>query len=132
MTVLMDIDLESSPKFITLVVFLHLLPLKKLPIADFFSLSLNIRSMIFMEVFAQFQVRHAQLLENEGVKTSLLAKHQGGAHKLAIEPGSPHVFYSCGEDGLVQHVSYLFLFWTFGCMLSFTGKLFLRQDRLSL
>lgn len=37
--------------------------------------------------------------------TKLLAKHQGRAHKLAIEPGSPHIFYTCGEDGLVQHVS---------------------------
>ncbi|KAI6677540.1 hypothetical protein NL676_038336 [Syzygium grande] len=52
---------------------------------------------------ADGQVRHAQLPESGPVKTSLLAKHQGRAHRLAIEPGSPHVFYSCGEDGLVQH-----------------------------
>ncbi|PPD71207.1 hypothetical protein GOBAR_DD31918 [Gossypium barbadense] len=26
------------------------------------------------------------------------------AYKLAIEPGSPHIFYTCGEDGLVQHI----------------------------
>ncbi|KAK4801004.1 hypothetical protein SAY86_021491 [Trapa natans] len=51
---------------------------------------------------ADGQVRYAQILESGEVKISLLAKHQGGAHKLAIEPGSPHVFYSCGEDGLVQ------------------------------
>lgn len=38
------------------------------------------------------------------METSLLGRHQGRAHKLAIEPGSPHVFYTCGEDGLVQHV----------------------------
>jgi WD repeat-containing protein 42A len=25
---------------------------------------------------------------------------------LAVEPGSPYIFYSCGEDGLVQHVSH--------------------------
>lgn len=81
--------------------------------------------MIFTEVFSDFQVRYAQILESGSIKTSLLAKHQGGAHKLAIEPGSPHVFYSCGEDGLVQHVSYLFLFWTFGWMFSFRSKLFL-------
>lgn len=39
----------------------------------------------------------------------MLARHRGRAHKLAIEPGSSHIFYTCGEDGLVQHVSYLFL-----------------------
>ncbi|XP_061337441.1 uncharacterized protein LOC133284445 isoform X2 [Gastrolobium bilobum] len=52
---------------------------------------------------ADGQVRHAQIVEGGGVETNLLAKHQGRAHKLAIEPGSPHIFYSCGEDGLVQH-----------------------------
>ncbi|KAK6118685.1 hypothetical protein DH2020_047598 [Rehmannia glutinosa] len=52
---------------------------------------------------ADGQVRHAQILEC-GVETKLLAKHQGRVHKLAIEPGSPHIFYSCGEDGLVQHI----------------------------
>jgi hypothetical protein len=25
---------------------------------------------------------------------------------LAVEPSSPYIFYSCGEDGLVQHVSH--------------------------
>ncbi|KAK7280600.1 hypothetical protein RJT34_25665 [Clitoria ternatea] len=52
---------------------------------------------------ADGQVRHAQILENGGVENKLLGKHQGRAHKLAIEPGSPHIFYTCGEDGLVQH-----------------------------
>uniref|UniRef100_A0A5B7BG50 Putative DDB1-and CUL4-associated factor 8 n=1 Tax=Davidia involucrata TaxID=16924 RepID=A0A5B7BG50_DAVIN len=52
---------------------------------------------------ADGQVRHAQILERGQVETTLLAKHQGRAHKLAIEPGSPHMFYTCGEDGLVQH-----------------------------
>ncbi|XP_014513908.1 DDB1- and CUL4-associated factor 8 isoform X1 [Vigna radiata var. radiata] len=52
---------------------------------------------------ADGQVRHAKILENGGVETKFLAKHQGRAHKLAIEPGSPHIFYTCGEDGLVQH-----------------------------
>lgn len=52
---------------------------------------------------ADGQVRHAQILDRGGVETSLLATHQERAHKLAIEPGSPHIFYSCGEDGLVQH-----------------------------
>ena len=40
------------------------------------------------------------------METKLLGKHQGRAHKLAVEPGSPHIFYTCGEDGLVQHVSH--------------------------
>ncbi|XWS62614.1 hypothetical protein CRYUN_Cryun06bG0026200 [Craigia yunnanensis] len=52
---------------------------------------------------ADGQVRHAQILER-GVETRLLTKHQRRAHKLAIELGSPHIFYTCGEDGLVQHI----------------------------
>ncbi|XP_021775040.1 DDB1- and CUL4-associated factor 8-like isoform X2 [Chenopodium quinoa] len=52
---------------------------------------------------ADGQVRHAQILEGGRVETSLLGRHQGRAHKLAIEPGSPHIFYTCGEDGIVQH-----------------------------
>lgn len=50
------------------------------------------------------QVRLAQISESR-VVTKLLAEHQGRVHKLAIEPGSPHILYTCGEDGLVQHVS---------------------------
>lgn len=52
---------------------------------------------------ADGQVRLGQVLENGNVKTKKLGKHHGRVHKLAIEPGSPHIFYSCGEDGLVQH-----------------------------
>ncbi|CAL9022858.1 unnamed protein product [Prunus brigantina] len=52
---------------------------------------------------ADGQVRHAQISDKGQVKTSLLGKHLGRSHKLAIEPGSPHIFYTCGEDGLVQH-----------------------------
>eukprot|EP00252_Welwitschia_mirabilis_P007166 TRINITY_DN18297_c0_g1_i2.p1 TRINITY_DN18297_c0_g1~~TRINITY_DN18297_c0_g1_i2.p1 ORF type:complete len:446 (-),score=75.49 TRINITY_DN18297_c0_g1_i2:112-1449(-) len=51
---------------------------------------------------ADGQVRRAQILENGNVETKRLAKHRGRTHKLALEPGSPHVFYSCGEDGAVQ------------------------------
>ncbi|KAK8577086.1 hypothetical protein V6N13_122081 [Hibiscus sabdariffa] len=47
---------------------------------------------------------HAQISEC-GVETRLLAKHQCNASDLAFEPGSPHLIYTCGEDGLVQHVS---------------------------
>ncbi|GKC67783.1 hypothetical protein Tco_1100381, partial [Tanacetum coccineum] len=50
------------------------------------------------------EVRHATILECGNVETKLLSKHDGRAHKLANEPNSPHIFYSCGEDGLVQHV----------------------------
>ncbi|GFP94841.1 ddb1- and cul4-associated factor 8 [Phtheirospermum japonicum] len=52
---------------------------------------------------ADCQVRLSQLLDNGSVETKRLSKHQGRVHKLAVEPGSPYVFYSCGEDGFVQH-----------------------------
>ncbi|KAK9079434.1 hypothetical protein SSX86_001105 [Deinandra increscens subsp. villosa] len=52
---------------------------------------------------ADGQVRLGQVAENGHVQTKRLGEHNGRAHKLAIEPGSPHIFYSCGEDGLVQH-----------------------------
>ncbi|KAL1120954.1 hypothetical protein V6Z11_D01G200300 [Gossypium hirsutum] len=34
----------------------------------------------------------------------LLCKHKNSriSHKLAVEPGSPHIFYTCGEDGLID------------------------------
>ncbi|KAK3006549.1 hypothetical protein RJ639_017704 [Escallonia herrerae] len=49
------------------------------------------------------KVRCAQIPERGQVETKLLGKHQGRVHKLAIEPGSPYIFYTCGEDGVVQH-----------------------------
>ncbi|KAK4440786.1 DDB1- and CUL4-associated factor 8 [Sesamum alatum] len=52
---------------------------------------------------ADCQVRLSQVLENGSVETKRLSKHQGRVHRLAVEPGSPYVFYSCGEDGFVQH-----------------------------
>ncbi|GAB4820386.1 hypothetical protein N2152v2_007432 [Parachlorella kessleri] len=53
---------------------------------------------------ADGQVRVAHLREGGGrIETRRLARHQGRAHKLAIEPGSPACFYSCGEDGEVRH-----------------------------
>ncbi|ONK62429.1 uncharacterized protein A4U43_C07F3770 [Asparagus officinalis] len=52
---------------------------------------------------ADGQVRLAQISEKGNVSTKRLGSHRGRAHKLAIEPGSPYIFYSCGEDGLVQH-----------------------------
>ncbi|KAF8013425.1 hypothetical protein BT93_I1316 [Corymbia citriodora subsp. variegata] len=53
---------------------------------------------------ADGQARHAQILEGGQVETMLLAKHRGRVHKLAVEPGSPHIVYTCGEDGLVQRL----------------------------
>uniref|UniRef100_A0A5B7BUU2 Putative DDB1-and CUL4-associated factor 8 n=1 Tax=Davidia involucrata TaxID=16924 RepID=A0A5B7BUU2_DAVIN len=52
---------------------------------------------------ADGQVRLGEVSENGQVKTKSLGKHQGRVHNLAVEPGSPHIFYSCGEDGFVQH-----------------------------
>ncbi|KAI3461472.1 hypothetical protein Pfo_018135 [Paulownia fortunei] len=52
---------------------------------------------------ANYQVRLSQVLGNGSVETKRLSKHQGRVHSLAVEPGSPYVFYRCGEDGFVQH-----------------------------
>lgn len=52
---------------------------------------------------ADGQVRRALISENGEVSTKKLGTHRGRVHKLAIEPGSPHIFYSCGEDGVVQN-----------------------------
>lgn len=46
------------------------------------------------------------MLENGEVDTKRLGKHQGRVHSLAVEPGSPYIFYSCGEDGFVKHVGH--------------------------
>ena len=45
------------------------------------------------------------MLQDGRVSTKRLARHRGRAHKMAIEPSSSRIFYSCGEDGVVQHVS---------------------------
>ncbi|KAA8535961.1 hypothetical protein F0562_028439 [Nyssa sinensis] len=73
---------------------------------------------------ADGQVRHAQILERGQVETKLLAKHQGRAHKLAIEPGSPHIFYTCAEDGLVQH----FDLRTWSCYKTFYLSIYPRKE----
>ncbi|KAG2541583.1 DDB1- and CUL4-associated factor 8-like isoform X2 [Panicum virgatum] len=54
-------------------------------------------------VAADGQVRVGQLKEGGEVTTRLVGEHDSRVHKMAIEPGSPYIFYSCGEDGLVQH-----------------------------
>ncbi|KAL6982282.1 hypothetical protein U1Q18_049347, partial [Sarracenia purpurea var. burkii] len=52
---------------------------------------------------ADGQVRLGLVSEYSKVKTKKLGEHQGSVHNLAVEAGSPHIFYSCGEDGYVQH-----------------------------
>ncbi|KAJ0233591.1 Transducin/WD40 repeat-like superfamily protein [Hirschfeldia incana] len=52
---------------------------------------------------ADGQVRYSKILESGQVETCKLGIHQGQVHKLAIEPGSPFSFYTCGEDGAVKH-----------------------------
>ncbi|KAJ1296402.1 hypothetical protein BS78_01G297500 [Paspalum vaginatum] len=52
---------------------------------------------------ADGEVRLAKIQGSGDVSTTLLGEHGRRAHNLAIEPGSPYIFYSCGEDGLVQH-----------------------------
>ncbi|XP_030505726.2 uncharacterized protein LOC115720700 isoform X1 [Cannabis sativa] len=49
------------------------------------------------------QIRLGQVLDDGQVHTKKLGRHQGRVYKLAVEPGSSHILYSCGEDGLVQH-----------------------------
>ncbi|KAJ0021595.1 hypothetical protein Pint_32244 [Pistacia integerrima] len=58
---------------------------------------------------ADGQVRLGQVSEDGQVDTKRLGKHQGRVYKLAVEPGSPYILYSCGEDGFIQH-GYTFLF----------------------
>ncbi|XP_042453685.1 protein ALTERED SEED GERMINATION 2-like isoform X2 [Zingiber officinale] len=52
---------------------------------------------------ADGEVRLAQLREGGQVTTELLAEHDDAVHKVAFELQNPHVLYSGGEDGLVQH-----------------------------
>ncbi|PKU69206.1 hypothetical protein MA16_Dca002476 [Dendrobium catenatum] len=52
--------------------------------------------------FTSQEVRFGQVMEDGQVSTRQLGIHRGRVHQLAVEPGSPHIFYSCGEDGLIQ------------------------------
>ncbi|CAH8338633.1 unnamed protein product [Eruca vesicaria subsp. sativa] len=52
---------------------------------------------------ADGEVRYSKILESGQVETCMLGIHQGQVHKLAIEPGSPFSFYTCGEDAVVKH-----------------------------
>lgn len=57
-----------------------------------------------LNVVLRIQIRLGQVLDDGQVDTKELGSHQGRVYKLAVEPGSPHIIYSCGGDGLVQHV----------------------------
>ncbi|KAG0588493.1 hypothetical protein KC19_2G246800 [Ceratodon purpureus] len=58
---------------------------------------------IIVSCAADGQVRYGTMLENGTFSTKKLARHRGRAHKIALEPGSSRIFYSSGEDGVVQH-----------------------------
>lgn len=60
-------------------------------------------------VHSVLQVRLGQILDNGKVETKKLGRHHGRVYKLAVLPGDPNVFYSCGEDGFVQHVGLYYL-----------------------
>ncbi|WCJ41117.1 DDB1- and CUL4-associated factor 8 [Euphorbia peplus] len=50
-----------------------------------------------------FQARLVPLSDHRKIVTSAADGQVRLGQKLALEPGSPHSFYSCGEDGFVQH-----------------------------
>ncbi|KAG5390305.1 hypothetical protein IGI04_031846 [Brassica rapa subsp. trilocularis] len=47
-----------------------------------------------------FQAKFMPFSDDRSIVTS---SADGQVHKLAIEPGSPFSFYTCGEDGVVKH-----------------------------
>jgi WD repeat-containing protein 42A len=47
-----------------------------------------------------------ELKQGGEVTTRKIGEHDDRVKKVALEPGSPHILYTCGEDGLVQHVSH--------------------------
>ncbi|KAH7677817.1 WD40 repeat protein [Dioscorea alata] len=47
-------------------------------------------------------VKLHEIADDSLVTTRVLGRHVGSVPQLAIEPGSPHIFYSCGEDGFVK------------------------------
>ena len=82
----------------------HLLICHVIKDSSFYIIIIFPSSQLWWSSIHLHQVRFAQISENGKVSTRRLGIHRGRVHKLAIEPGSPHIFYSCGEDGLVQHV----------------------------
>lgn len=52
-------------------------------------------------------VKLHEIADDSLVTTTVLGSHEGRVPQLAIEPGSPRIFYSCGEDGFVKRASSL-------------------------
>ncbi|KAM0832641.1 hypothetical protein ACQ4PT_064766 [Festuca glaucescens] len=52
---------------------------------------------------ADGEVRHLQMREGGPVVVDRFVELEYPVHRLAVEPGSPHTFYSCGGDGSVWH-----------------------------
>lgn len=50
---------------------------------------------------ADGQVRHSQIQEGGCVLTHKFAEMDYAVHRLAVQPGNPHTFFSCGQDGAV-------------------------------
>jgi WD repeat-containing protein 42A len=53
---------------------------------------------------ADGQVRISEIKDGGEVHTRGLVQHRGRAHKLAVDPNSPHMVLSTGEDGYVQQM----------------------------
>ncbi|XP_020177206.1 uncharacterized protein [Aegilops tauschii subsp. strangulata] len=52
---------------------------------------------------ADAEVRHSHVQQGGSVLTDKLANLRCMVHQLAVEPGSPHKFFSCVVDGSVWH-----------------------------
>lgn len=50
---------------------------------------------------ADGEVRYLQIQEGGRMVVDRIVEMEYPVHRLAVEPGSPHTFYSCGEDGSV-------------------------------
>lgn len=61
--------------------------------------------MVWVFALAAKQVRYAQIEEGGRVVVDQVVETEYAVHRLAVEPGSPHTFYSAGQDGSVWRVS---------------------------
>ncbi|MCI10804.1 DDB1- and CUL4-associated factor 8-like, partial [Trifolium medium] len=68
-----------------------------------FKVAKNAPSYKMSNNMRRVKVRLGLVQEDGRVNTTMLGKHHGSVYKLAVEPGSPHIFYSCGVDGFIQH-----------------------------
>ena len=57
---------------------------------------------VLVSCAADGQVRVSELKDDGEVCSRALVQHSGRAHKLAIDPNSPHLVLSTGEDGYVH------------------------------